>query len=767
MQHWNFGAHRAALLATAALAACLSSEVGAQTTAPAAAENATNTAAGLEAAAVGLSEIVVTAQKRETNLQRTPIAISVLGADALKARGVLSLEDLMTGGVPSLRVAPFFSRSSALTIGIRGIVPFDANQPSRDAGVGVYIDGVYLGRSQGLGAALFDVERIEVLKGPQGTLFGRNSTGGAVSIVTRAPSGEFSLRQTVGVRNFNGYTSETHLDLPEANGLSVKLDAILTRRDGTVDNTMGGEEDFNKYDKRGLHLGLLWRPTDAFRARYDFDISKDITTPYYVQLIEKNPASAPLAPLVQVQAGRAKATDIGVPQEDSVGNISGHMLHLTWEPSDDLEVRSITSYRKVDQTQLDNGIGAHSSPFRANANFARYSLASLRQEQYSQELQLVGSLPQLQYVAGAYYYHERGDDDAWTPNTLTWNASGTVATRIPTLAAGAATLFPDRASDAKADSYAVFGQATWTPAALNEALHLTIGARYTHDKKSGVLSKVNGAATAFSFRNSSSCVDPIVTIAYDATDDVHLYAKWGTAYRAGGANSRSVNYRAFGPETVATYEGGVKAEFLDNHARVNLAAYTTEYKDIQIDFSAVNLLNSNRGTLETVNAPGHGTIKGFEADATVTPFEGLTLTASYAYTESKLPRGANPFNNNALQNVFIVYTPKNAFSFAVDYATPLEWGTLRAHIDANAADGYRGTSGEATLTDKSLVVNGRLSLGDMDLGSDGKLQLALWSRNLLNEDHTFYESRGAFAALGAFGMYNEPRTYGIDATIEF
>lgn len=717
--------------------------------------------------ATGLSEIVVTAQKRETNLQKTPIAISVLGGEDLKARNVQSLEDLMTSGMPSLRVAPFFSRSSALTIGIRGIVPFDANQPSRDAGVGVYMDGVYLGRSQGLGAALFDVERIEVLKGPQGTLFGRNSTGGAVSIVTRKPSGAFGLRQTVGIRNFGGMTSETHLDLPEYRNVSIKLDAIVSRRDGTVDNTLAGEEDFNKYDRRGLHLGVLWAPGETFSARYDFDISKDITTPYYVQLIEKNPTSAPLAPLVQLQPGRAKASDIGVPQEDSVGNISGHMLHLTWRPSDSLEVRSITSYRKLDQSQFDNGIGAHAGPFRANANFARYSLASLRQEQYSQEVQLVGTYSTLTYVTGAYYYHEEGDDDAWTPNTLTWNATGTAATRIASLAAGAGTPFPDRASDAKADSVAVFGQATWTPAVLDERLHLTVGARYTSDKKSGVLSKVNGASTNFTFENSSSRVDPMVTLAYDPTDDVHVYAKWGTAYRAGGANARSVNYRAFDPETVSTYEAGLKTEFLENHARLNLAAYSTEYKDIQIDFSAVNLLNSNRGTLETVNAPGHGTIEGFEADVSVAPLAGLTLSASYAYTTSELPKAANPFNNNALQNVFIVYTPTNAFSGSVDYETPMMGATLRGHLDANLADGYRGSSGEATRTDKSFVVNGRLSLGDIELGRDGRLQVALWSRNLLDEEHTFYESRGAYSVLGAFGMYNEPRTFGLDATVSF
>ena len=140
-----------------------------------------------------LNEVIVTAQKRPESLQKTPIAISVLSAEDLQNRHVQSLVDLQDGAIPSLRVAPFYSRNSALIMNIRGIgVLADSNQPARDQGVGVYIDGVYLGRAQGLGTALYDIESIEVLKGPQGTLFGRNTEGGAVSIVTRKPTGEAS-----------------------------------------------------------------------------------------------------------------------------------------------------------------------------------------------------------------------------------------------------------------------------------------------------------------------------------------------------------------------------------------------------------------------------------------------------------------------------------------------------------------------------------------------------------------------------------------------
>lgn len=746
---------RAFALACTALACTLAAPV-------AAAEPEAAPAADAE----GLGEIVVTAEKRETNLQKTPVAISVLGGGDLKARGVVSLKDLMDGAVPSLRIAPFASRNSALTVGIRGIVPFDANQPSRDSGVGIYIDGVYLGRSQGLGSALYDIERIEVLKGPQGTLFGRNSTGGALSIVTRKPSGAFHLTQTGGISNFGGYKVETHLDLPSFANVSVKLDGVINRRNGTLDNPMEGEQDYNQIDQRGLHAGVRWEPSSDFSAQYDFDISYDGSTPYYMQVLAKS-ALIPFADIAKVQPDRVKTADIGVPEQWSVGKTHGHALHLDWTVADGIHVRSISSYRKLSQSQYDNG-GAHQGAFAPNVNFSRYSLADMHQEQYSQELQVVGSLPQVEFVVGAYYYHEKGDDWAWAPYTMKWGANAAAAPiRLPTLEAGQVTPFPDRASDAVADSLALYGQATWTPPVLDDALHLTAGARYTHDKKHGDLFKVNGADTAFAFRFSGDRVDPTFTIAYDATDSIHLYGKWGTAYRAGGANSRSITYRAYDPEEVQTAEIGFKSEFFDRHVRLNLAAYKTIYKDQQIDFNAVLSAvpgGPTRTTIETVNAPGNGTIKGVEADLTIAPLEGLTLTASYAYTKGDLTKAVNPFTG-ATQNVFLVYTPENAFSGAIDYSLPLDGMTLRAHVDANGGDGYHSQASDPVLTDSAFLVNARLSLADIDLDGAANLQVSLWSRNLFDEAHTFFKS-GTAQSL-QLGIFNEPRTYGVEATVRF
>ncbi|MEN9932848.1 MAG: hypothetical protein RIS17_1421, partial [Pseudomonadota bacterium] len=609
--------------------------------------------AALEAVAAdagdGLTEIVVTAERRETRLQKTPISISVATSADLENRRVQSLADLGDGAIPSLRIAPFFSRTSALTVGIRGIVPFDANQPSRDAAVGIYVDGVFLGRSQGLGAALLDIERIEVLKGPQGTLFGRNAVGGAVNIISKKPTGKFGLRALAGIRNYGGYSGEIHVDLPEWQGLSVKLDAISTQRDGYIDNPLDGERDFGRFERRGLRAAVLWRPAPDVSALYAFDISYDATTPNYLQLLARNPLAPANSPLVQVQARRARSALVGVPQQDSIGNTSGHVFTLDWKVADGIDFRSITSYREVDQSQFDNGFGIVASVFRPNANVVRYSLANLDQHQFSHEFQLLGTSDRFNWVAGVYYYREKGSDDAWAPNSMRWNATGTAVTRLPSLVDGQVTPFPDRASTARATSYAAFAQGTLTPGILDDRLHLTVGGRYTHDKRSGVLFKVNGADADFRFSRAWDRLDPMLTLAFDASDDIHVYGKYGTAYRAGGANSRSVNYRAFDPESVETFEIGFKSEFLDNAARLNVAAFTTRYTDIQIDFSAQLVAGTTRTTIETVNAPGNGRIRGVEVDVNLAPLKGFTLSASYAYTKGTLPLAQNPFNNNNFQ----------------------------------------------------------------------------------------------------------------------
>jgi iron complex outermembrane receptor protein len=755
--------------------------------------------------AQGLTEVVVTATRRETNLQKTPIAISVIDPVIIKDRHVQSLLDLGDGAIPSLRVATFEARQSALTIGIRGIVPFDQNQTARDTGVGVYVDGVYLGRSQGLNAALFDVARIEVLRGPQGTLFGRNTEGGALSIVTAAPTGKFDGTLTAGYGNYGAYTGQFHVNMPEFANISLKFDGVAQHQDATVSNPLPGSYGWNYYNRVGGRATALWKPAPGLSVTVAYDQAKDENTPFYSQLVNYNPTNLPVATLTQLANNKGKApsgtiaplpalvvvsgdrrmtrADIGVPQQLSTDRTHGLSSTIKWEVAPSIELRSITAWRGVDTDQWDNSGGAHRTVFSPNGKFSRYSLSWMTQRQFSQEFQAVGSIPQLDYTAGLYYFQEHAQESAATPSTNQWNADGTAYTILPPLVSGTITSdnqgwavgsrFLQRASKATAHSYAAFAQATFTPDAF-EAFHLTVGGRYTKDKRDGTLFTVINKPTNFKFLFDRSRFDPMVTAAFDATDTVHLYAKYATGYRAGGANDRSQTFASFGPEVVKSYEVGSKMDLFDRHVRLNLAGYIMDRTGTQIDFDNVDTVTTsptfNLHTEETRNAPGKSKIRGVEADLTINPVDGLTLGGSYAYTYTDVPATANPFLGNALTKVFVVFTPRNAASASLDYELPVAIGEAKArfHIDANYSDSMYSFQNEPTKTDASFIVNGRLALADLPLNDAGtKVTLSLWTRNLFDETHIYRRSAANAKTLGDYANFNPPRTIGLEGAVKF
>jgi len=786
----------------------------------------------------GLVDIVVTATKRETSLQTTPIAIAVVNDVALKDRHVQSLYDLADGSVPSLRVATFEARQSALTIGIRGIVPLDANQPAREQGVGIYIDGIYLGRQHGLNAALFDVERIEVLRGPQGTLFGRNTEGGALNIVTKAPSGHFGGRVSAGVGNYGAYNGELHVDLPELAGISLKVDAVKQYQGATTKNPLAGQTGWNYFDRQGLRVAARWRPMDNLTDDFSFDIARDKNSPFYSQLLNYNPngcvagpqAAAPncflpgtayttltgtvkpLSPLVVVNGRtRMKVADIGVPQQPSIDDTHGFTNSVRWKASDEVELRSLTAWRGVKATQWDNSGGAHRVPVVApgctgNAcNFSRYSLADLHQDQFSQEFQAVGTAGRVDYVAGLYYFHEHVSDDAATPNSVAFNSTLTAVTVLdPCTGSAGFGSQPgcrsiDRASEVWSKSYAAYGQATWN---ATDALHLTVGARYTRDKKRGVLHfsrNINyDTSPAIAAANGYKPLDetwnrfnPMATVAFDATRDLHFYAKYSTGYRAGGASSRTANYQPFDPEDVKAYEVGLKSDFFDHRARLNLAGYVMDRKNSQVDISSIQpTATGSFNNLVTINAPGTTKIRGIEADLTLRPIAGLTLNASYAYTYTRIPpvliqATAGGVTTSVLQNFYIVFTPRNAASGAIDYETSVggAGASLRFHLDANYAQATQAFDQFATKADSSFIVNGRIALTDIPVSDNGQsVTLSVWARNLFDEQHVYRRdpsnslpgspttsvtSGSINNILGDYGNFNAPRTFGVEATMRF
>ncbi|MEI6487044.1 MAG: TonB-dependent receptor [Sphingomonadales bacterium] len=796
---------------------------------PATAAEAAAADAATAADGEGLAEIVVTAQKRRENLQTTPIAIAVLGNAALTDRHVVSLVDLGDGAIPSLKVAPFFSRPGALVMNIRGVgVMSDSNQPARDQGVGVYVDGVYLGRAQGLGTALYDVENLEVLKGPQGTLFGRNTEGGAINIVTKKPSGQFKFNTTAGLGNFGSYNVVSHIDLPEFAGISIKFDGVVTAREGMVKNPFAGASDFNSYDKRGFRVEALWKPTSSLSVDLTMDNGYDATSTLYQQLISAptglaatatGPAIPPnfLAAINPVQPTRASVATVGVPQQLGIGKSEGYRLGLDWEVSPTLTFKSITAYRVLYQSQYDNGSATPTlsiAPTTANPNgdfsiatsggnyqFGRYSLAPFRQNQISQEFQAIGEFDRVKFSAGALFFQEKVQDSAQAFNTMqVTNAAGTAfaARQIDYLAQ-----VVQRASYVKVTSYGLYGQGTYTPPIANDILHLTLGGRWTQDQKQGNLFTINGALPVVPVNgvNVSGKLyldrtwkrfDPMINLAVDLSDDIHAYGKWSTGYRSGGASSRSITYRSFDPETLSMFEIGFKSEFFDRRVRFNAAAYTGAYKNIQLDFSGLyeDVVNgvrvaTTRTTTDIVNAPGTGRVKGVELELLVNPAQGLTLSGSFAHNEVTIPPTLNPFpqTGGVLITVplpiYQVYTPMNTASAAIDYDLPLKNATLHAHLDANYDSGVYANYTDVAYDpvtravrypqpkgDAGFIVNGRIALGDIKVpNSDAKLTVALWARNLFNEQHLFYKTGSPQG--GVQGFFNDFRTYGIEANVKF
>jgi iron complex outermembrane receptor protein len=822
----------------------------------------------------GVADIVVTATRRETNLQRTPISISVVDTQAIQDRHVQSLYDFADGAVPSLRVATFEARQSALTVGIRGIVPLDANQPAREQGVGIYVDGVYLGRQHGLNAALFDIARVEVLRGPQGTLFGRNTEGGALNIVTARPTGEFGGRISGSIGNFGSYSSEIHLNLPEFYNFRVKLDGVIQHQDATTRDPLPGSTGWNYYDRHGVRAEVEWRPMQGLSLDFAYDNGYDANTPFYSQLLNYNPNNcvagtqasqpactlpgtaytnitgtvAPLLPGVVVNGNsRMDVADIGVPQQPSIDRTHGYTFHATWNASPEIELRSITSWRSVSATQWDNSGGAHRVPVvrpgcaGSACNFSRYSLADLYQDQFSQEFQAVGTVGQIDYVLGLFYYNERVRDDAATPNSVAISgyttAGQTTGFSYPILdpCTGSAGFGStpgcrsiDRASEVRSRSYAAYGNLTWN---ATDNLHITVGGRFTHDDKEGqlVISRnivyadtqfarsiyatnlafvVNAAAAATNgyqpLNRTWNRFNPTVNVAYDFSSTIHGYARYASGYRAGGASSRTSNYQAFGPEDVRSYEVGLKTDLLDHHLRFNVAAYLMDRDNSQVDISSIqSTATGNFNNLVTINAPGTTHIRGVELEMIARPTENLTLTASYAYTYTRIPLvpitysvntptgcvtgapGCVTTSTTTLQRFYIVFTPRNAASGAIDYRVPVggNGAALRFHLDANYAQATQAFDQFATKADSSFIVNGRLALADISMGAGGqRLTVAVWGRNLFDEQHVFRRdpsnslpgapttsvSTGSINnVLGDYGNFNAPRTYGIEATVNF
>ena len=688
-----------------------------------------------------LEEIIVTAQKRQQSLQETPIAISVISVEQLQRQGISNLGSLISGQIPFLQITPYGSTPSNLAIGIRGNAPRDSSEVTREASVGVYLDGVYMARSQGLDMELVDLQRIEVLRGPQGSLFGRNAVGGAVSLISKKPSGQFGFNQTLTVGRFDELRSVTRINFDQFSAVKTKLDYIHAERDGWVNNTAPGQSDYTEYKKDGGRFSLNWQANKQLMVDYSYDQSEVETAQNYYQLyIDRIGIFG--EERKRLSESRLPAT----PLSPTIIEQKGHALTLTWQQSDALTLKSITAYRNLKEDSDNNYNGA-----LYYNGFAETSV--LDQDQHSQELQLIGTTTQIEWVAGLYYLKE--EVDKTLINKFTLDIFGNFGPPLSAISPPI-TLTP-RVVNAEAESQAVYGQLTW---ALSEQLDLTLGTRYTEDTRFATRFE-----TALQVSDQKSDhIDSKVTLNYHWSDNLATYMQWSTAYKAGGVNTRSASFTPFTEEEAKTVEIGLKSEFWQQRARLNLALFSSDYSDLQLDFSDPTQV----GVVETINISKPVDVKGLELELTVSPIASLAMGLSYTYLDSHMPLQASPFDSSPTQ-FFVSLAPKHAGAMTLDYQfTPTDFGVLIAHLDLTSTDHFSfAPFGEQRL-DAYTLINGRVTLADINLGNrSGALRASLWGKNLTDEEYIIDAFAVGDPAVTIANAYGDPRTLGIEFVYDF
>jgi iron complex outermembrane receptor protein len=711
-----------------------------------------------------LEEITITAQKREQSLQDIPIAASVVGKDQLEVLGLSGLDDFRNGVVPSLRVQFFGNTPSTLNIAIRGNAPTDVGQITRDYPVAIYLDGIYLSRAQGLGVDIADLEQIEILRGPQGTLFGKNATGGAVNLVSSKPTGKLGVKQNLSFGKYNELTSASHVNLPSLGGLNVKIDHIYSERDGWVENSAPGASDYNEYEKQSSRLSLSYQVSDDFQIDYSYDYVDTDTVHSYFQLYSDSIGILPK------ESGRQMKTRFPIsPLEPTKTTQKGNTLTFTWKTSESLTIKSLSGYRDLKEDGNNNYAGI----FYFNG---LYFKEDIDQDQFSQEFQFIGTNKNVEWIAGLYYFDENANNyqqniftlDSFgcyngIPNTLI-QPTTLFRTLVPTDTGVECQLVSDQMPqivDVKSKSTALYGQATWTPSAI-EKMDMTAGFRYTKDEKSGSRSQND----FHQFEDSWDHNDYLLALNYSWADNISTYLKWSTAYKAGGVSLRSTSFSPFDEEESEALEVGFKSQFFDNRLRLNAALFATDYHNMQIDFADP----SNITIVETINAAKKVEVDGIELELTVAPFEGLLLGVNYTYLDGDMPLQPNPLSSEgALSRFELAQTPEHAGSLTVDYTVAsLPLGNLVAHLDISSTDHYSYLPLSSGRFDAYTLFNARLSLSDIKVGADsGSFRLSVWGRNITDEEYIVYSSPVGTPPIAITEVYGDPRTIGININYEF
>jgi len=627
----------------------------------------------------GLEEIVVTARKREENLQYTPMSITALTAKDLARRGIQNINriDEVTPNLVFDTVSPSSGQTNSVMVFIRGVGQLDFTGTT-EPGVGIYVDGVYYARSISSAIEFLDIDRVEVLRGPQGTLFGRNTIGGAINVVTRQPADEFGGYVELVAGTDSRLDATFNVDFPMTDTFKGKFTAATRNQDGYVKNRLTGVENGDR-NTQSARLVLQWDPTDTLMLSLNTDYTRqrEETAPNTLTTVNPTSAFAGFHNFAPPGAGvgcvppdptgnpTCYSSDwLGAPDTDWSGLASqsdldnwGVGLTIDWDVGS-VNVKSISAYRDLESFSSRDGDHSPLVIFQTTDLFDY--------NQFSQEIQLSGQAvdDRLNWLAGLYYFEEQGTN----PNP--------VFISVGTLRSG---------GDWDHDTSALFGQLTYD---FTDKLSLTAGIRYTDETKrytpfniyetplgfapgtilgidpaiwatypASITVPVAAAQAMFGLppnvapsfgmtqavgadvfvlpnvevRQNVEEASPMLSLSYRFTDDVMIYGTYGEAFKGGGFTQRVAQIRLstpqFKPEFVTSFEIGVKTLLLDNRLRLNAAAFYNDYEDIQIFVrQAIAPV--------TVNA-GDGTITGVEIDFDYLPVEAFRLTGGISVLDAE------------------------------------------------------------------------------------------------------------------------------------
>ena len=762
---------------------------------------------------VYLQDIVVTAQRREESLQKVPVAVTAVGNETLADLRVTGPQSL-SGMAPSVLISSQGNQSNP-TVSIRGVSSGTSNN-AVDPKVGMYVDGVYIGRTVGSLFDLAEIERVEILRGPQGTLFGRNATTGAISLVTAAPTGELGVRGSLSYGNYDAKRLKVSANLPEMGRLAVRFSYLHDETDGDVKNSLAGKKlDVRLADPA---LGVLTyadtlgaRNTDAVQvaARLDLDaVTVDYRFDYtdgrytgrgmqgfgilpdesgllFGAIVALQPLFGGITNLSQTRLSEIAAAT-------SVERVitQGHNLTLTHSNDDGITLKSITGFRKMNQkpniqdlaatgglkfTQgqliglLTNNITGPGGVFdpvnmpgENDSFFSLMTARSTKQKQFSQELQVQVDHDAFQLTAGAFYFYENSPARDLL-GILKPVANGVLEPNpyLDALFGSGMTI-----TRAKNESYAGYSQLTYH---LTDQLDLTGGIRFTKDKRETRIDAISGGQGGElgigTYEKSYSRWNYTGILTWRPTDDLTAYAKIATGYVAGGVLS-GISYD---PETLTSYELGLKAQWLDNRVRTNIALFQYDYKDLQTQ----SFLN---GRQQFRNA-GEAKIKGFEAELDVVPLRGLTISANLSYTN--LDYKTYILNGVDVADVARVpYSPDWTGRIYAQYDAPefSNGSNLFAHLEAKytgdtklvavpITDYLTGEVAELekmSHVDSYWLLNGRIGLANLQIGQ-GTATLSLYGQNLLNERYVPFGASTMYLV----GSYGFSRTYGVELSFNF